>query len=184
VQTRHRRYATEQVRGPVATAGWHSEPHVAALLHDAIVYVPSAGGVTCCNIMARCRAGWNAEDTLKENYVANQLVVDPNEGFGRNNKALPLRSKEEREARGEPTHSDDDGAMSPVTSCHASCPSSMWRQPESLLGTPHPGFLGGRGLQLGTPHPGFLGGRGWSCAPPILDRQPQFCILHRDGASP
>jgi len=37
--------------------------------------------------------------------------MDPNEGFGRNLKPLPLKSREEREAEGGETYSDDDGGL-------------------------------------------------------------------------
>jgi hypothetical protein len=38
-------------------------------------------------------------------------VVDPNEGFGRNARAAPLKTKEQRHAADEATYSDDDGAQ-------------------------------------------------------------------------
>lgn len=52
---------------------------------------------------------WTEQQTLLQNYEANKFVLDPNEGFGRNQKQLPLKSKEEREQQDEGTFSDDDG---------------------------------------------------------------------------
>ncbi|GBF93672.1 hypothetical protein Rsub_06775 [Raphidocelis subcapitata] len=51
---------------------------------------------------------WKEEATLTSNYGANKFVLDPNEGFGRNLKPQPLKSKEEREAEDGGTYSDDD----------------------------------------------------------------------------
>ncbi|KIZ06256.1 hypothetical protein MNEG_1701 [Monoraphidium neglectum] len=51
---------------------------------------------------------WEEEATLTTNYAANQFVLDPNEGFGRNLRPAPLKSKEEREAEDGETFSDDD----------------------------------------------------------------------------
>lgn len=59
-----------------------------------------------------CSAEWAAEKTLQSNYEVNKLVLDPNEGFGRNKAPLPLKSKEERqqeEGEDAATYSDDDG---------------------------------------------------------------------------
>lgn len=52
---------------------------------------------------------WEQTDTVLDNYQANQFVLDPNEGFGRNKRRQPLRTKEDREAEDEQTFSDDDG---------------------------------------------------------------------------
>lgn len=51
---------------------------------------------------------WEQRDTITENYQANKFVLDPNEGFGRNKRSKPLKSKEEREAEDGETFSDDD----------------------------------------------------------------------------
>lgn len=51
---------------------------------------------------------WKQEKTLVKNYAQNNLVLDPNHGFGRNKTKAPLKSKEEREANQEPTFDDDD----------------------------------------------------------------------------
>lgn len=51
---------------------------------------------------------WEEEATLTANYRANRFVLDPNEGFGRNQRPAPLKSKEEREAEDGETFSDDD----------------------------------------------------------------------------
>lgn len=59
-----------------------------------------------------CSVDWEQERTLSSNYAANKLVLDPNEGFGRNQASLPLKSKEEREAAGEEVYDDDDGEPS------------------------------------------------------------------------
>lgn len=56
-----------------------------------------------------CSVQWTEQQTLTQNYGANKLVVDPNEGFGRNRKQQPLKSKEQREQEDEGTYSDDDG---------------------------------------------------------------------------
>jgi hypothetical protein len=56
------------------------------------------------------RPEWSEETTVTTNYKANRFVLDPNEGFGRNLKPLPLKSREEREAEDGGTYSDDDGA--------------------------------------------------------------------------
>eukprot|EP00882_Tetradesmus_deserticola_P010806 GHRQ01011416.1.p2 GENE.GHRQ01011416.1~~GHRQ01011416.1.p2 ORF type:complete len:196 (+),score=75.08 GHRQ01011416.1:250-837(+) len=53
-------------------------------------------------------AQWVEEQTLTRNYQANKFVLDPNEGFGRNKRTAPLKSKEEREAEDGGTYSDDD----------------------------------------------------------------------------
>jgi hypothetical protein len=60
---------------------------------------------------AKPRPEWEEEATLTTNYAANQFVLDPNEGFGRNLRPAPLKSKEEREAEDGETFSDDDGAL-------------------------------------------------------------------------
>mmetsp|Transcript_6192 Transcript_6192/g.13484 ORF Transcript_6192/g.13484 Transcript_6192/m.13484 type:complete len:191 (-) Transcript_6192:1011-1583(-) len=54
------------------------------------------------------RVDWEEERNLTDNYQRNGLVLDPNHGFGRNKSSVPLKSKEEREAQGEETFSDDD----------------------------------------------------------------------------
>jgi hypothetical protein len=58
-----------------------------------------------------CSAQWVEQQTLTKNYQANKFVLDPNEGFGRNKRAMPLKSKEEREAEDGGTYSDDDGEL-------------------------------------------------------------------------
>lgn len=60
----------------------------------------------CCY----CRLNWQQTDTVEENYQANKFVLDPNEGFGRNKRSVPLKTKEEREEEDGHTYSDDDGA--------------------------------------------------------------------------
>lgn len=57
------------------------------------------------------RPEWSEEATITSNYGANKFVLDPNEGFGRNQRPLPLKSKEEREAEDGGTYSDDDGGV-------------------------------------------------------------------------
>lgn len=57
------------------------------------------------------RVKWEETDTLTENYQVNKFVLDPNEGFGRNKREQPLKSKEQREAEDEETFSDDDGGF-------------------------------------------------------------------------
>lgn len=52
---------------------------------------------------------WEETDTVVENYQANKFVCDPNEGFGRNQRRQPLKSKQDREAEDGETFSDDDG---------------------------------------------------------------------------
>ncbi len=54
---------------------------------------------------------WQEGKTLINNYQRNALVLDPNEGFGRNARSAPLKSKEERAEEGKETYSDDDGAL-------------------------------------------------------------------------
>lgn len=51
---------------------------------------------------------WKETNTLVHNYEQLGLVLDPNEGFGRNHTAPPVKTKEEREAAQEETYSDDD----------------------------------------------------------------------------
>lgn len=51
---------------------------------------------------------WETTDTLTRNYGANRLLLDPNEGFGRNQRAAPLKTPEQREAADGATHEDDD----------------------------------------------------------------------------
>eukprot|EP00879_Flechtneria_rotunda_P004411 GHRR01004662.1.p1 GENE.GHRR01004662.1~~GHRR01004662.1.p1 ORF type:complete len:196 (+),score=43.46 GHRR01004662.1:345-932(+) len=51
---------------------------------------------------------WQEEATLRKNYQENNFIVNPNEGFGRNKRSKPLRSKAEREQEGGSTYSDDD----------------------------------------------------------------------------
>eukprot|EP00877_Chromochloris_zofingiensis_P002482 jgi/Chrzof1/12234/Cz06g26150.t1 len=53
-------------------------------------------------------ATWHQEQTLIKNYAQNEFVLNPNEGFGRNQTAPALVTKEERQQRGEETYSDDD----------------------------------------------------------------------------
>jgi hypothetical protein len=60
---------------------------------------------------AAARPEWTETTTLTANYQANRFVLDPNEGFGRNQKPLPLKSREEREAEDGGTYSDDDGGQ-------------------------------------------------------------------------
>lgn len=52
---------------------------------------------------------WEEDKNLGANYAKNKLILDANQGFGRNSRAVQLKSKEEREAVGEETFSDDDG---------------------------------------------------------------------------
>ncbi|GAX83597.1 hypothetical protein CEUSTIGMA_g11022.t1 [Chlamydomonas eustigma] len=54
------------------------------------------------------RAEWEQSKNLVENYAANHLVLDPNQGFGRNKSAMPLKSREVREKEDGETYSDDD----------------------------------------------------------------------------
>jgi len=59
----------------------------------------------------RKQVNWTEQQTLTRNYGKNKLVLDPNEGFGRNksNKSeAPLKSKEERLEEDGETYSDDD----------------------------------------------------------------------------
>ena len=60
-------------------------------------------------IDSACSASWEEKKNLGVNYATNGLLPDANQAFGRNSKALQLKSKEEREAVGEETFSDDDG---------------------------------------------------------------------------
>jgi len=62
----------------------------------------------CCAVLC-ISVHWEQRDTITENYQANKFVLDPNEGFGRNKRSKPLKSKEEREAEDGETFSDDDG---------------------------------------------------------------------------
>jgi hypothetical protein len=52
---------------------------------------------------------WERTDTVLDNYQANKFVLDPNEGFGRNQRSQPIKPKEDREAEDAQTFSDDDG---------------------------------------------------------------------------
>jgi hypothetical protein len=52
---------------------------------------------------------WEQTDTVTENYGVNKFVVDPNEGYGRNKRSQPLKSKQQRQEEDGETHSDDDG---------------------------------------------------------------------------
>jgi len=54
------------------------------------------------------RPAWELSKNLGENYAANSLVLDPNQGFGRNKSVMPLKSREEREKEDAETYSDDD----------------------------------------------------------------------------
>ena len=60
-------------------------------------------------------AEWVEERTLIKNYAANDLLVDPNEAFGRNSNAprgkKPLKSAEQRAAEGGEALDDYDGAL-------------------------------------------------------------------------
>lgn len=67
------------------------------------------------------KATWSEEATLTSNYAANRFVLDPNEGFGRNSRAPPLKSKEELEAEGGETFSDDDGEQRRCLFCLVLC---------------------------------------------------------------
>lgn len=51
---------------------------------------------------------WEEGKLLADNYQANKILLDPNVGFGRNRASEPLKSREEREAGGQETYSDDD----------------------------------------------------------------------------
>jgi hypothetical protein len=59
--------------------------------------------------MLPCSVEWSKEATLTNNYQANNLVLNPNEAFGRNQAPLPLKSKEDRQAAQEEDFDDDDG---------------------------------------------------------------------------
>jgi hypothetical protein len=63
----------------------------------------------CCSWMHFHRINWVGERNLVDNYKANRLVLDPNEGFGRNKVSGPLRTAEEREQAGEEHFDRDDG---------------------------------------------------------------------------
>jgi hypothetical protein len=52
---------------------------------------------------------WKEQQTLTKNYLDNQLVMDPNICHRSNQTGHRIRSKEEREAHGDATFSDDDG---------------------------------------------------------------------------
>lgn len=95
---------------PTGKKQWHNEPVD-----------------TCCLF---CSAEWQPERTLSKNYAANRLLNNPNDGFGRNNADLPLKSKEEREAAQEETFSDDDGGFSPGL---AVCFYVRWQSPSRCL---------------------------------------------------
>lgn len=74
--------------------------------------MPTLNSLNCPSIPPPCRAprpDWQEEATLTTNYAANRFVLDPNEGFGRNQRPAPLKSKEEREEEDGATYSDDDG---------------------------------------------------------------------------
>jgi hypothetical protein len=62
-----------------------------------------------CPVSTTRRVQWEQTDTVTENYEANRFVLDPNEGFGRNKRSKPLKSREEREEEDGQTFSDDDG---------------------------------------------------------------------------
>ncbi|KAF8065911.1 hypothetical protein HT031_002972 [Scenedesmus sp. PABB004] len=64
----------------------------------------------CPAVPARLQAAveWREQATLSKNYAANRFLLDPNEGFGRNKRDAPLKSKAEREAEDGGTYSDDD----------------------------------------------------------------------------
>ncbi|GFH07880.1 uncharacterized protein HaLaN_02748 [Haematococcus lacustris] len=53
-------------------------------------------------------ASWSAEETLSSNYQANHLMMDANQGFGRNLSSTALKTKEQKAELGEETYSDDD----------------------------------------------------------------------------
>jgi len=56
----------------------------------------------------KTEGAWSEVATIPTNYKANNLVLDPNEGFGRNKSVTPLVDPEERHAQQEETYSDDD----------------------------------------------------------------------------
>lgn len=62
-----------------------------------------------CVWLTQHRVKWEQTDTITENYQVNRFVLDPNEGFGRNKRSKPLKSREEREEEDGQTFSDDDG---------------------------------------------------------------------------
>eukprot|EP00775_Hariotina_reticulata_P013310 gene13310-13439_t len=51
---------------------------------------------------------WSEQATLTKNYKANKFVLDANEGFGRNTRSKPLKTKEVRGEEEAATFSDDD----------------------------------------------------------------------------
>eukprot|EP00955_Chlamydomonas_euryale_P051714 354922-Chlamydomonas_euryale.AAC.9 len=55
---------------------------------------------------------WSEEATLSENYKANAFLLNSNKRFGRNaNGAMSgVRDVEDKQAAGEETFEDDDGA--------------------------------------------------------------------------
>jgi hypothetical protein len=57
---------------------------------------------------ARHRADWDEGRSVVTNYGRNGLLLDPNQGFGRNQAPEPLVSLEARTAAGEETFEDDD----------------------------------------------------------------------------
>jgi hypothetical protein len=76
---------------------------------------------------------WTEQQTLTTNYKTNKLLLDPNEGFGRNQAKQPLKSKEERLEEDGETFSDDDGEQQ---ACHTT-------QAVTLLGAAAPGSTSG-----------------------------------------
>jgi hypothetical protein len=56
---------------------------------------------------------WAERETLHENYEKTGLVLDPNHGYGRNKKADPIKSREQRLEEDGETFSDDDGDCRP-----------------------------------------------------------------------
>ena len=65
-----------------------------------------------CHINGPCfpsrSVSWEESKNLGANYANNQLVMDANQGFGRNTTVMPLKSREAREEAGQETYSDDD----------------------------------------------------------------------------
>lgn len=74
-----------------------------------------------CVWLTQHRVKWEQTDTITENYQVNKFVLDPNEGFGRNKRSKPLKSREEREEEDGQTFSDDDGEYDMHTTVAAVC---------------------------------------------------------------
>ncbi len=93
------------------------------------------------------------KDTLHENYGKTGLVLDPNSGFGRNKKADPIKSREQRLEEDGATYSDDDGAPPASAVRRRSClppppppPPTRQQQPQS------PPLLAPGSARLGRRH--------------------------------